>query len=91
MNSGNQVTAGGFVLAAGEGQALWFPDSLTVPKAGGDLRATLFAAGQPPAVPRQPPATGRDCYGAQPHANPGRACPPVGHVRGAAVIGRRWS
>ena len=91
MNSGNQVTVGGFVLAAGEGQAFWFPDSLTVTNAGGDLCATPFAAGQAPAVPRQPPATGRDCYGAQPHADPGRSCPPVGHVRCAAVIRRRWS
>ena len=91
MNSGNQVTAGGFVLAAGEGQAFWSLDSLTVPKADGDLCATPFAAGQAPAVPRQPPATGRDCDSAQPHADPGRSCPPVGHVRCAAVIGRRWS
>ena len=91
MNSGNQVTAGGFVLAAGEDRAFWFLDSLTVPKADGDLRATPFAAGQAPAVPGQPPATGRDCDGAQPHADPGRSCPPVCHVRGAAVIGRRWS
>ena len=77
--------------AAGEGQALWFPGSLAGPKADGDLDSTLFAAGQAPAVPRQPPATGRDCDGAQPHANPGRSCPPVCHVRCAAVIGRRWS
>lgn len=91
MNSGNQVTAGGFVLAAGEGQAFWSPDSLTVPNADGDLRATPFAAGQVPAVRRPPDATGRDCDSAQPHADPGRACPPVGHVRCAAVIGRRWS
>jgi hypothetical protein len=91
VNSGNQVTAGGFVPAAGEGQAFWSPDRLTVPKAGRDLRATPFAAGQAPAVPRQPPATGRDRDSAQPHANPGRACPPVGRVRDAAVIGRRWS
>ncbi len=90
MTSGNQVTAGGFVLAAGEGQAFRSPDSLTVPKAGGDLRATPFAAGQAPAVPRQPPATCRDCDSAQPHANPGRSCPPMGHVRCAAVTGRRW-
>ena len=91
MKPGNQVTAGGFVLAAGEGQAFWSLDSLTVPKAGGDLRATPFAAGQAPAVPRQPPATGRDCDSAQPPADPGRSCPPVCHVRGAAVIGRRGS
>ena len=76
MNSGNQVRAGGFVLAAGEGQAFWSLGSLTVPKAGGDL-CTM------------PPATGRDRDSAQPHANPGRSCPPVGHVRGSAVIGRR--
>ncbi len=91
MNSGNQVRAGGFVLAAGEGQAFWSPDGLTVPKDDGDLRATPFAAGQAPAVPRQPPATGRDCDSAQPHANPGRSCPPVSQVRCAAVIGRRGS
>ena len=91
MTSGNQVTAGGLVLAAGEGQAFWSPDSVTVPKAGRELRATPFAAGQARAVPRQPPATGRDCDSAQPHADPGRCCPPVGHVRCAAVIGRRWS
>jgi hypothetical protein len=91
MNSGNQVTAGGFVPAAGEGQAFWSPDILTVPNAGSDLCATPFAAGQAPAVPGQPPATGHDCDGAQPHANPGPSCPPVGHVRCAAVIGRRGS
>lgn len=45
MNSGNRVTASGFVLAAGEGQALWFPGSLTVTNAGGDLRA-MPSAGQ---------------------------------------------
>ena len=90
MNSGNQVTAGGVVLAAGEDRALWFLDTLTATNAGSGLRA-MPSVGQPPAVRRPPPATGRDCYGTQPHANPGRARPPVGHVRGAAVIGRRWS
>ena len=90
MNSGNQVTAGGVVLAAGEDRALWFLDTLTATNADSDLRA-MPSVGQPPAVPGQPPATGRDCYGAQPPANPGRARPPVGHVRGSAVIGRRWS
>lgn len=80
MKPGNQVTVRSFVLAVGEGQVLWFADSPTVPKAGGDLCATLFAAGQAPAVPRQPHSTGRDCGGAQPHANPGRACPPICHV-----------
>ena len=84
MNSGNQVTAGGFVLAAGEGQAFWLPDSLTVPNAGGDLRA-MPSAGQ------LLPATAGNCYGAQPHAKRGRGCPPVSQVRGAAVIGRRGS
>ena len=84
MNSGNQVTAGGLVLAAGEGQAFWFPDSLTVPNAGGDLRA-MPSAGQ---LLR---ATDCNCYRAQPHADPGRACPPAGQVRCAAVIGRRGS
>ena len=90
MNSGNQVTAGGVVLAAGEDRALWFPGTLTATNAGSGLRA-MPSAGQPPAVPGQPPATDRDCYGTQPHTNPGRARPPVGHVRGAAVTGRRWS
>jgi hypothetical protein len=90
MTSGNQVTAGGFVLAAGGGQALRFPDSLTVPNAGSDLRA-VPSAGLPPAIRRQPPATGRNRYGAQPPANPGRACPPMGHVKRAAVLGWRWS
>jgi hypothetical protein len=84
MNSGNQVTAGGFVLAAGEGQAFWFPGRLTVPNAGGDLRA-MPSAGQ------LLPATDCNCYRAQPPAKRGRACPPVSQVRGAAVIGRRGS
>ena len=91
MTSGNQVTAGGFVPAAGEGRALWFPGRLAVTSAGRDLRAMPSAAGQAPAVLRQPPGTGRDCDGAQPPANPGGGCPPMRQVRGAAVIGRRWS
>ena len=90
MNSGNQVTASGFVRVAGEGQALWFPDSLTVTDIGSDLRA-MPSAGQPPAVRRQPPATERNRYGTQPHTNRERACPPVSQVKCAAVIGRRGS
>jgi hypothetical protein len=90
MNSGDQVTAGGLVPAAGEGQALWFSDSVTVTDAGSDLRA-MPSAGQPPAVRRQPPATGRDRYGTQAHMNREGACPPVSQVRCAAVIGRRGS
>ncbi len=91
MTSGNQVTAGGLVLAAGVGQALWFPASLTGSRAGGDLYATPSAAGSAPAVWWQSPATGRDRYGAQPPAKRGRGCPPLRQVRSAAVIGRRWS
>jgi hypothetical protein len=91
MNSGNQVTAGGLVPAAGEGQALWFPDSLTVTDAGSDLRAMPSAAGQAPAVRRPPPAAGRDRDGRQAHMNREGACPPVSQVRCAAVIGRRGS
>jgi hypothetical protein len=90
MNPGNQDTASGFVPAAGEGQALWFPDSLTVTNAGSDLRAMPPAA-QPPAVRRQPPATGHNRYGTQPHMNRERACPPMSQMRRAAVIGRRGS
>ena len=90
MNSGSQDTAGGFVPPAGAGQALWFPGSLTVTNAGSDLRA-MPAAGQPPAVRRQPPATVRNRYGTQPEVNRERACPPVSQVRCAAVIGRRGS
>jgi hypothetical protein len=91
MDFGNQVTAGGFVPAAGEGQALWFPGSLAGPEADGDLDSTLFAAGQVPTVPRQQPAAGHDSYGVQPLAYLGRVRPPICHVTGAAVIGRRWS
>ena len=90
MNSGNQVTAGGLVPAAGEGQALWFPDSLTVTNAGSDLRA-IPSAGQQPAVRRPPPATGRDRDGTQAHMNREGAFPPVSQVSRAAVIGRRGS
>jgi hypothetical protein len=90
MTSGNQVTASGFMLAAGEGQALWFPDTLTITNVGSDLCA-MPSAGQSPAVRWQPPATGRNRYGTQPPANPGRGCPPMSQVRGPAAIGRRWS
>ena len=45
------------------------------------LWVTPFAAGQALAVPRQPPTIDRDsCVaftGTQPHANWGRACPPM--------------
>ena len=58
MKPGNQVTAGGFVLAAGEGQAFWSLDSLTVPNAGSDLRATPSPPGshRPSGGSRPPPA-----------------------------------
>ena len=90
MTSGNQVTAGGLVPAAGEGQTLWFPDSLAVTNAGSDLRA-MPSAGQPPAVRRTAPATDRNRYGTQAHMNREGACTPVSQVRCAAVIGRRGS
>jgi hypothetical protein len=90
MYSGNQDTASGFVLTAGEGQALWFPGSLTVTSAGIDPRA-MPPAGQPPAVRRQPSATDRNRYDTQPHMNRERACPPMSQVRRAAVIGRQES
>jgi hypothetical protein len=64
---------------------------VTVALACGGLDSTLFAAGQAPAVPRQQPAACRDSYGVQPLAYPGRVRPPICHVTGAAVIGRRWS
>jgi quercetin dioxygenase-like cupin family protein len=35
MKSDTQVTAGGFVLAADEGQAFWFLNTLTINKVGG--------------------------------------------------------
>ena len=45
------------------------------------LWGTPFAAGQALAVPRQPPTIDGDSdvafTGAQPHANWGRACPPM--------------
>jgi NifU-like N terminal domain len=59
------------------------------------LCATPSAAGQVPAVPPQAPALDRDCHfvftGARPHANWGRACPPVRCVRCAAAIRQRGS
>jgi quercetin dioxygenase-like cupin family protein len=36
MKSDNQVTTGGFVLAADEGQAFWFVNTLTINKVGSD-------------------------------------------------------
>jgi len=61
----------------------------------GPLSATPFAAGQAPAVPRQPPALGRArrvvFTRAQPHVSWGCACPPVRCARYAAVIRRRGS
>jgi mannose-6-phosphate isomerase-like protein (cupin superfamily) len=36
MNSGNQVTTGCFVLAADDGQAIWFLNTLTITKVGSD-------------------------------------------------------
>ena len=57
--------------------------------------ATPFAAGQAPAVRRQLLAIdGDSCIaftGAQPHANSGRAWPPVRCVSCAAVIRRQGS
>ena len=53
MTSGNQVTAGGFVPGAGEGQAFWSPDSVTVPKAGRDPRATPEPSCACPGVQRR--------------------------------------
>jgi hypothetical protein len=54
--------------------------------------ATPFAAGQAPAVRRQPPAIDRDCCvaitGGQPHANWQRAGPPMNYVSCAAAIRR---
>jgi hypothetical protein len=88
MNPGNQVTAGGLVLAAGEGHALWLPDTLTVTNAGPGPRATP-PAGQPAAL-RRPPHAGRDYHGEQARAKRGRACPPMSQRRCAAVPGRRW-
>jgi hypothetical protein len=45
------------------------------------LWVTLFAAGQALAVPRQQPTIDRHSHvaftGTQPHANWGRACPPM--------------
>ena len=59
------------------------------------LHATPFAPGQALAARRQPPAIGRDCCiaftGAQPRADLGRAWPPVGCARCAAVIWRQGS
>jgi hypothetical protein len=59
------------------------------------LCAMPFAAGQPPAVRRQPPAIDRDsCIaftGAQPDANWQRACPPVHYPNFVAAIRRQGS
>jgi hypothetical protein len=88
LKSGNQATAGGLVPAAGDGQALCFPVTVTVTGAGLGLCA-MPSAGQPAAVRRQPPATGRDDYGEQAHAKRGRACPPMSQVRCAEAIWRR--
>ena len=59
------------------------------------LCATPFAAGQPPALRRQPPAIDHDpCIaftGTRPHANWQRADPRMHYANCATAIRRRWS